>query len=75
MANVELKVITSTFASLAVGIGLAILNAVQADHSMMGSLGPTYQAIILAIVPALITGLVGYQTRHTARPDLGAAGS
>ena len=68
--NIELKVITTTVVSLLVGVGVAVGNAVEANHALLGSLGPTYQAIILAIAPALITAGAGYMTRHTPRPDL-----
>lgn len=67
---VELKVITTSIVSLLVGVGVAVGNAVEANHSLLGSLGPTYQAIILSIAPTLITAGVGYVTRHTPRPDL-----
>lgn len=71
--NVELKVIASTVVSLLVGVGVAIGNAVEANHALLGSLGPTYQAIILSVAPALITAAAAYQTKHTHRPDLNPA--
>jgi hypothetical protein len=68
--NVELKVITTTVLTLLVGAGIAVGNAVEANHALLGSLGPTYQALILTLAPAILTALVGYQTKHTHRPEL-----
>lgn len=68
--NIELKVITSTAMTTAMGIGAAVLNAVEGNHALMGGLGATYQALILAIAPGLLTFYAGWKTKHTPRPDL-----
>lgn len=54
------KVIASTSATLGIGIAIAVLNALQ-DHPDLIP-GPTWlQAVLLAIIPALLTFLVGYR--------------
>lgn len=65
---IETKVITSTLAAEAVSIGIAALNGVEAHHELLGSLGPTWQAIILAVVPGALTFLSGWAAKHTPRP-------
>lgn len=71
--KIELKVITTAVVGYLVGIGVAIGNAVEAHHELLGSVGPTWQALIIALVPGTVTALVGYQTKHTARPDINPA--
>jgi hypothetical protein len=64
---IEAKVVASTAASAAAGIVLAVLNDVQADHSLLGSTPAWAQALILVAVPPLAAFLAGYQARHTPR--------
>jgi hypothetical protein len=64
---IEAKVAASTAASAAFGIGAAVLNDVQADHSMLGTTPAWLQALILTIAPPLAAFLAGYQATHTPR--------
>lgn len=64
---VEAKVIASTAASSAAGIGVAVLNDVESDHSLMGGTPAWLQALILVVVPPVVTFLAGYQAKHTPR--------
>jgi len=66
-APVEAKVKAATGASLAVGVAVAILNAVVADAALLGSLPQWLQSVILALAPAALTFLSGWQARHTPR--------
>jgi hypothetical protein len=65
---IEAKVAASTAASAAAGIGVAILNDIEADHSLLGGTPAWLQALLLVVVPPLVTFLAGYQARHTPRP-------
>lgn len=67
---IEAKVIASTAASAAAGIGIAVLNDVQAHHELLGSTPAWLQALILVIAPPLATGLAGWKAKHTPRPEL-----
>lgn len=67
---IELKVISMTIAATAAGGGAAILNDLQADHSLLGSTPSWLQALILTAAPPAVTFLTGWATRHTPRPDL-----
>lgn len=71
--KIEAKVIASTVASAAVGGGIAILNDVEADHTLLGGTPAWAQALILVAAPTVITFLAGWQARHTARPDIPSA--
>lgn len=64
---IEAKVVASTAASAAAGIGVAVLNDVEADHSLLGSTPAWMQALILVVVPPVATFISGYQAKHTAR--------
>ncbi|MFE6684640.1 holin [Streptomyces sp. NPDC057729] len=66
-APVEVKVKAASAASFVAGIAIAVLNAVVADSSLLGPLPSWLQAPLLALVPAALTWLAGYQARHTAR--------
>lgn len=66
---IEVKVIASTAATAAAGIGVAVLNDVQADHSLLGSTPAWLQAAILTVVPPAAAFLAGYRARHTPRPE------
>lgn len=63
---VELKVKAMTGVSLLCGVGVAVLNDVQADSTLLP--GPPWtQALVLALVPTVAGFLTGYQTKHTPR--------
>jgi len=66
---IEAKVAASTAASAAFGIGAAVLNNVQADHTLLGPAPAWAQALILTLTPPLAAFLAGYQTKHTPRKD------
>lgn len=64
---IEAKVIASTAAAAACGAGVAILNDVEADHSMLGATPAWAQSLILLVAPPLVAFLAGYQAKHTPR--------
>jgi hypothetical protein len=64
---IEAKVIASTAASSAAGLGVAVLNDVENDHRLLGSTPAWLQAALLVLVPPLAAFLAGYQARHTPR--------
>lgn len=55
------KVIVSTVLALALGVVVAVLNAVQAQPGLIAFLPPWAQFLVLAAVPTLLVGLGGYQ--------------
>lgn len=69
--RVEKKVVASTAWATAVTLVLtgviAVLNAVQADPSLLGDLPVAWQSVIVMVVPTLLTLVTtfgaGYQTR------------
>ncbi|WP_255951537.1 holin [Streptomyces odontomachi] len=67
MAVIETKVKAATAASAAVGVVVAVLNAVTADGSLLGPLPTWLQSVILAVAPAVLTFLSGWQAKHTVR--------
>lgn len=66
-APIESKVTAATAMTFVVGLAVAVLNAVQADTSLLGPLPSWLQAPLLALVPAALTFLAGYKARHTPR--------
>ncbi|MFF2960484.1 holin [Streptomyces sp. NPDC057963] len=66
-APIEAKVKASTAATFGVGVAIAVLNDVAADSSLLGPLPSWLQAPLLALVPAGLTWLAGYQARHSPR--------
>ncbi len=70
MANapVEKKVKAATSAATLVGLVIAVLNWAVGDSSLLGSFPSWAQALVVLIVPPLITFLSGYQAAHTPRP-------
>jgi hypothetical protein len=70
--KIEAKVIASTTATFAVSLVLAVLNAVQGNHDLLGSMPTALQTVILLIVPTAITFLGGYLARHTPRAPAGS---
>lgn len=69
---IESKVKAATFMTVAVGLAIALLNAIVADSSLLGPLPSWLQAPLLALVPSALTFLAGYQARHTPRFDADA---
>lgn len=69
-AVTELKVIAATAASAAVGVGIAVLNAVSDNPGLLGETPAVVEFAILALVPPLVTFLSGYAAPHSERPDL-----
>jgi len=66
-APIETKVTAATVMTFVVGLAAAVLNAVQADSSLLGSLPAWLQAPVLALVPAGLAFLAGYRAKHTPR--------
>ncbi|WP_393057753.1 holin [Streptomyces sp. LN549] len=66
-APIETKVKASTTVTFLVGLAVAVLNDVQADASLLGSLPAWLQAPVLALVPAGLAFLAGWKAKHTPR--------
>ncbi|MEV6081101.1 holin [Streptomyces sp. NPDC052069] len=66
-APVEAKVKAASTGAFLAGLAIAVLNAVAADSSLLGPLPSWVQAPVLALVPAGLAWLAGYQARHTPR--------
>lgn len=66
-APVEAKVKAATSATFLVSLVIAVLNTVVADDSLLGPLPSWLQPIVIALVPAAITFLSGWNARHTPR--------
>ncbi|MFE7106652.1 holin [Streptomyces sp. NPDC057575] len=66
-APVEAKVKASAAASFVTGLVIAVLNSVTADSALLGPLPSWLQAPLIAVIPAALTWLAGYQARHTVR--------
>lgn len=65
--KIELKVVAATAATFAVSILMAVLNLVQDNHALLGSLPSALQFVILAVIPTAVTFLGGYLAKHTPR--------
>jgi hypothetical protein len=63
------KVVVSTLVSLGASLLLAILNAVQANPDLLGSVPPVLQFLLLAIIPPLVTFLAGYAKADPLRTE------
>lgn len=59
---VENKVKASTLVTLLASIGVAVLNGVQDQPSLLAPLPPLAQTAILLLVPPLLAFLAGYVT-------------
>jgi hypothetical protein len=70
--QLEHKTIWTTVIATLVGIAVAALNGLQAHSDLLGALPATYQTLILALVPPLVTLLAGYSAPHTERTDIAA---
>lgn len=63
---VELKVKAMTGVSLLCGLGVAVLNDVETDSTLIP--GPPWaQAMVLVLVPTVTSFITGYQTKHSPR--------
>lgn len=66
---IEKKVQAATYAALAVGGVVAVLNWAAADSELLGGLPAWLQAVVSVAVPPLVTFLSGWQAKHTPRPN------
>ena len=66
-APVETKVKAATSATFVVSLLIAVLNAVVADDSLLQPLPAWLQALLIALAPAGLTFLSGWQAKHTPR--------
>jgi len=64
---IEAKVKSATAATFLVSLVVAVLNTVAADDSLLGPLPSWLQPIVIALVPAALTFLAGWQAKHTTR--------
>ncbi|WP_214317028.1 hypothetical protein [Nonomuraea sediminis] len=68
---VETKVKAMTLASYLAGVaGMAVLQAVSSDPSMISFLPDWMEAITLPLLPTALAAVAGFKARHTPRPDL-----
>jgi VIT1/CCC1 family predicted Fe2+/Mn2+ transporter len=66
-APVEAKVKAATTVTFVVSLVIAVLNAVAANDSLLGPLPSWLQAPVIAVAPALLTFLAGWQAKHAPR--------
>lgn len=66
-APIEAKVKSATSATFLVSLVIAVLNAVAADDSLLGPLPAWLQPAVIAVVPAAVTFLAGWQAKHSPR--------
>jgi hypothetical protein len=69
--KVETKVWAATTAAFVVSVAVGLLNAVQDNHSLLGSLPTALQTVILIMAPTVVTFLAGWTAKHTPRPSDG----
>lgn len=69
---IELKVIASTAATFVVSVVLAVLNAVQDNHALLGSVPSALQFVIMAVIPTAVTFTSGYLAKHSPRGPTGS---
>ncbi len=67
---IEAKVIASTIGSFLVSAAIAWLNVVEQDSHLLGAMPVWLQTLLIAVIPAVITFLSGYQAAHSPRSDL-----
>ncbi|TMR90376.1 holin [Nonomuraea basaltis] len=68
---VEAKVKAMTLVSYLAGVaGMAVLQAVADDPSMIAFLPDWVEAISLPLLPTALAAVAGFKVRHTPRPDL-----
>jgi hypothetical protein len=66
----ELKVKTMTLAVAGTSCVIALLNEVAADNSLLGNLPAYVQVPVVVLIPTVVSYIVGWNTKHTPRPDL-----
>ncbi|MEV5472948.1 holin [Streptomyces sp. NPDC052207] len=66
--KVEAKVWAATTAAFIASVAVSLLNAVQDNHALLGSLPGPLQAVILIVAPTAVTFLAGWAAKHTPRP-------
>lgn len=59
--GVSPKMVAATVTTTVIGIVIAVLNALQADPSLLGGLPTVAQSLLLVLVPPLLAGLATYQ--------------
>jgi len=69
--KIEAKVWAATTAAFIASVTVSLLNAVQDNHALLGSLPGALQAVILVVAPTAATFLAGYAAKHTPRPSDG----
>ncbi|QFY09656.1 holin [Nonomuraea phyllanthi] len=68
---VETKVKAMTLTAYLSGVaGMAVLQTVADNPSMISFLPDWVEAIILPLVPTALAAVAGWKARHTPRPDL-----
>lgn len=65
--TVETKVKVAATVALLVGVGVALLNAVQASPGLIAFLPPTAQALVLAVIPPVLVFAAAWAAPHTPR--------
>lgn len=70
MSKIESKVTVASLASLAAGVALAVLTAVQSDPAVISGLPESVQFVLIAALPPILTFLGGYAAPHTPRPEV-----
>lgn len=69
---VEVKVKAMTLVSYLGGVaGVAVLQALNADHSLIEFLPDWVEAVAIPLLPTALAAVAGYRAKHTPRPDLG----
>lgn len=68
MKKIETKVTSATLTSLAAGVALAVLTAVQGDPTVIAGLPDWVQFVTIAALPPILAFLGGYAAPHTHRP-------
>jgi hypothetical protein len=63
-APVQTKVKVATAVTFIVGVLIAVLNYLQANSSLLGSLPLWAQSLILVVIPPVLVGLSAYQTTN-----------
>jgi hypothetical protein len=61
--GVSPKMVAATVVTTVVGVIVALLNALQADASLLGGLNPVLQFIVLTAIPPVLAGFAAYQAR------------
>lgn len=70
---VEAKVKAMSLTAYLAGVaGMAVLQAVADDPSMIAFLPDWVEAVTLPLVPTALAAMAGFKARHTPRPDLPA---